>query len=47
VRALDAILLVLLLVGDLLALPIWWWLFGAPVVRLWRRICRSGRPLNA
>ena len=32
----DAILFVLLLVGNVLALPVWWWLFGAPVARLWR-----------
>jgi hypothetical protein len=30
-------LFVLLVVGNLLALPIWWWLFGTAVVRLWRR----------
>jgi len=33
---LDAILLILLLVGNLLALPIWWWLLATPIVRLWR-----------
>src|SRR5512144_178693 len=35
-RALDAILFVLLLMGNLLALPIWAWLFGTPLVQLWR-----------
>jgi len=34
---LDASLFVLLLVGNILALPLWWGLFGAPVVRLWKR----------
>jgi hypothetical protein len=36
VRVLDAILFVLLVVGSVLALPIWWWLFGTPFVRLWK-----------
>jgi len=35
-RAIDAILFVLLLVGNVLGLPIWWWLFGTPVMRFWR-----------
>jgi len=35
-RAIDAILFVLLLVGNVLGLPIWWWLFGTPVKRFWR-----------
>jgi hypothetical protein len=34
VRVLDAILFTLLLVGNVLALPIWWWLFVKPLVRL-------------
>jgi len=35
VHLLDAILFMLLLVGNLLALPVWWRLFGAPLVWLW------------
>jgi hypothetical protein len=34
-QVLDATLFLLLLLGNLLALPIWWWLFGRPFVRLW------------
>jgi hypothetical protein len=34
-RALDAILCVVLVVVNLLGLSIWWWLFGTPIVRLW------------
>ena len=33
---LDAALFVLLLVGNLLALPIWWWLSVTPLTRLWK-----------
>jgi hypothetical protein len=34
VRVLDAILFILLLVGNGLALPIWGWLFGTPLLRI-------------
>lgn len=33
---LDVMLGVLLTLGCALSLPIYWWLFGTPVVRLWR-----------
>ncbi len=44
-RVLDAILCVSLLVGNLLALPIWWWLFVTPVIRLgrWSRGLKTSR----
>jgi hypothetical protein len=47
-RGLDAILFVLLLAGNALALPIWWWLFATPVLRLWQaygrlRMARYGQ----
>jgi hypothetical protein len=42
-RVLDAILLVLLIVGNALALPIWWWLLVMPIVRLMKR--RAGKPI--
>jgi hypothetical protein len=32
----DAILFVLLVVGNVLSLPVWWWLFGTPLVQLWK-----------
>ena len=35
-RALDAILCIVLVVGNVLGLPIWWWLFGTPIVRIER-----------
>lgn len=31
---LDAVLLILLLLGNLLAIPIWWRIIGMPVMRL-------------
>jgi hypothetical protein len=42
VRILDSILFVLLLVGNALSLPVWWWLFGAPITQLLKR--RAGKP---
>ncbi len=42
-RALDAILFLLLLVGNLLALRIWWWLFTTPLIRIWRWLNRSAQ----
>jgi hypothetical protein len=38
VYVLDAVLFVLLVIGNVLALPIWWWLFGTPFVQLWKWI---------
>ncbi len=35
-RVLNAILLVVLVVGNLLGLRIWWWLFVTPIMQLWR-----------
>lgn len=35
---LDALLLVVLSVGLALSLPIWWWLYVTPILRLWRRL---------
>jgi hypothetical protein len=37
----DVVLLVLLVIGNTLALPIWWCLFGAPFVRLAKRLARK------
>jgi hypothetical protein len=34
-RALEVLAYVLLGVGNVLALPIWYWLFIMPLVRLW------------
>lgn len=42
-RSLDVIVAALLVVGNLLALPVWWWYFGEPVVRLWRRYHARGQ----
>lgn len=42
---LDLLLASLLAGGNLLALPIWWWLLGAPVVRLWKRYHMRGRTM--
>lgn len=41
-RILDAILFVLLATGNVLALPVWWWLFGTPIVLLMKR--KAGNP---
>jgi len=40
---LDAIILVLLIAGNVLALPIWWWLLFAPPVRAVER--RTGKSI--
>ncbi len=40
-RVLDSILFALLLVGNLLGLPVWWWLFWIPASELWRRGCAA------
>ena len=40
--ALDITLLIALLVGNVLALPIWWWIFGTPVVEF-ARWCHTGK----
>jgi hypothetical protein len=46
-RVIDAILFVLLLVGNVVGLPIWWWLFGTPIMRFWRARCGiNGRKQN-
>ena len=37
-RVLDAIIIGLLVVGNLLALPLWWWLFGIPLLRKTERV---------
>ena len=47
---LDGLLAVLLATGCLLGLPIYWWLFGTPFVRLWqwwRTRRRAARPERA
>ncbi len=48
-RALDIILFLLLLIGNVLALRIWWWLFTTPLARIWRWLTRptaqSEKPL--
>ena len=36
-HVLDAILFGLLVIGNGLALPVWRWLFGTPIVRIWKR----------
>jgi hypothetical protein len=36
IRMLDVLLAITLTTGCLLGLPIYWWLFGTPIVRLWR-----------
>ena len=36
-------LFVLIVMGNLLALPIWWWLFGTPLNQFWKW-CREGKP---
>lgn len=41
VQVFDTILFILLLIGNVLGLPIWWWLFGAPIVRLWKAVFRK------
>jgi hypothetical protein len=43
-HVLDAILFVLLVIGNVLGLRIGWWLFGTPVVRLWRHARAKKRP---
>ncbi len=40
--AVDIILGILLAAGLILSLPIWWWLFGAPLVRLCRCVFGEG-----
>mgnify|MGYP001204879715 CR=1 FL=1 len=42
-RALGATVAALLVLGNLLAIPVWWWYFGEPVVRLWRRYRARGQ----
>lgn len=42
-HALDLALAALLAVGNLLALPIWWWFFGAPIARQWKRYHARGQ----
>jgi hypothetical protein len=37
-RVLDAIIIGLLVVGNLLALQLWWWLFGIPLLRKTERV---------
>jgi hypothetical protein len=37
VGVLDVLLAITLAIGCTLGLPIYWWLFGTPIVRLWRR----------
>ena len=46
-RVIDAILFVLLLVGNVLGLPIWWWLFGTPVRQFWRWLSRRERAVES
>lgn len=36
-NVLDVILLVVLIIGNVLGLPIWWRMFGTPLIRLFRR----------
>jgi len=38
VQVLDVILFVLLIAGCAMCVPIYWWLFGMPVMRLWRHV---------
>lgn len=45
--ALDVLLVILLTTGLGLSLPIWWWLFVGPLVRLSKRLGRrSGHYLH-
>jgi hypothetical protein len=39
-QILDVILLVMLAMGNFLAVPIWYWLFGNPLMRLLRAMER-------
>lgn len=45
-HVLNAILFVLLLIGNVLGLPIWWWLFGTQIVRLWKAFSRENSPTD-
>ena len=40
----DILLLLLVTAGNVLSLPIWWWLFGRPIVRFCRHWAVEEKP---